>query len=75
MAESLYLETLTQSQPFGSDGTLLSVSRNHAFGLVIHGVVDQPEGDYLHEFLLTENQRDAFWELIEQEGLLSLIHI
>ena len=70
MAESLHLETLTQSQPFGSDGTLLSVSRNHAFGLVIHGVVDQPEGDYLHEFLLTENQRDAFWELIEQEGLV-----
>ena len=60
----------SNTQPFGSDGTTLSVSRNHAFGLVIHGIEGQPEDDYLHDFLLTDPQRDAFLELIEQEGLV-----
>ena len=70
MTEKLPSHAASETQLFGSDETKLSVSRDHAFGLVIHGIVGQSEGDYLHEFLLAEHHRDAFWELIEQEGLV-----
>ena len=59
-----------QTLPFGPEGTTLSVSRNHEFGLVIHGVEGQSSGDYLHEALLATDCREAFWKLIEQEGLV-----
>lgn len=64
------LESGTDAQPFGTDGMMLSVSRTHEFGLVIHGIVGQPDKDYLHQHLLAEGTRDAFWELVEKEGLL-----
>ncbi len=64
------LDLSVDTQPFGKEGTVLSVSRNHGFGLVIHGVVGQKNADYLHQNLLTEGSRDAFWDLVEQEGLL-----
>ena len=70
MTEQIHSMPVDQIQPFGAGDKMLSVSRNHKFGLVIHGVVDQPDGDYLHEVLLAEQHRDAFWELIEQEGLV-----
>jgi hypothetical protein len=61
---------LEETLPFGPERTALSVSRSHAFGLVIHGVAGQSGGDYLHEVLLAKNCREAFWELIEREGLV-----
>ena len=70
MTEQLYSNPAEQTRPFGSNGTMLSVSRNHKFGLEIHGVVGQSDSDYLHDVLLENDQRDAFWDLIEQEGLV-----
>ena len=54
-------------------GVAFRVSRPHAFGLVIEGAADPtPElnEDYLHAALLTDANRDAFFALIETEGLV-----
>ena len=54
-------------------GVAFRVSRTHAFGLVIDGAVDPtPEqaDDYLHAVLLARSNRDAFFALIEAEGLI-----
>ena len=54
-------------------GVVFRVSRPHAFGLVIEGAVDPtPEvaDDPLHAVLLAEANRDAFFALIEAEGLV-----
>ena len=47
-------------------------SRPHQFGLVIHGVVEASDSasDYLHALLLTEPNRDAFLQLVEDERLV-----
>lgn len=49
---------------------LLSVSRDHEFGLTIHEVIGQNEADYLHRHLLNEANRSSFWELVEGEKLI-----
>lgn len=54
-------------------GVAFRVSRPHRFGLVIDGAVDPtPEmtEDYLHAVLLIAANRDAFFTLIEDEGLV-----
>lgn len=54
-------------------GVAFRVSRPHRFGLVIEGAVDPtPElaEDYLHAVLLAEDHREAFFTLIEDEGLV-----
>lgn len=47
-----------------------SVSRPHAFGLVIHGPRDGGSDDYLHNVLLAPEHRKAFMALIAAEGLI-----
>lgn len=69
MTEQSHTKSVIETRSFGPDVSL-SVSTEHTFGLVIHGIVGQPEGDYLHEVLLAEHRRDAFWDLVEREGLV-----
>jgi len=69
MTESTHTTSELSTRSFGDDVSL-SVSKDHAFGLVIHKVINHPEGDYLHDTLLAEHRREAFWDLIEQEGLV-----
>ena len=70
MPDQHQLNPAAEIYPLGADGTELSVSRNHAFGLVVHGVLGQPAGDYLHDTLLAKETRAAFWDLVEQEKLV-----
>lgn len=62
-------------------GVAFRVSRPHTFGLVIEGARDakpdaasdgapDPAEDYLHAVLLAEPNREAFFALIEAEGLV-----
>ena len=54
-------------------GIQFPVSRPHCFGLVIDlpvGNENEPGFDYLHEVLLSNDNRDSFLDLIESEGLI-----
>ncbi len=54
-------------------GVNFLVSRPHRFGLVFWGAAEaepQVAKDYLHEVLLAEANREAFFDLIEKEGLV-----
>ena len=75
------MQELATNEKAGSDGTWelggvrFRTGRPHRFGLVIEGVVDAEPGtelaeDYLHAVLLAEANRDAFFGLIEDEGLV-----
>lgn len=46
------------------------VSRPHPFGVVLDGPPPGVDGDYLHEVLLSPSNRDAFFSLIDAEGLV-----
>ena len=70
MPDQHQMDSAAEIRPFGTDGTELFVSRNHAFGLIIHGVAGQPSGDYLHETLLADETRAKFWDLVEREKLV-----
>ncbi|BAM03357.1 hypothetical protein [Phycisphaera mikurensis] len=70
IANTLQAEPLTT---LTLGGVAFRASRPHAFGLVIEAVVDpSPEQaeDYLHAVLLAEDRREAFFGLIEAEGLV-----
>lgn len=57
---------------FGRDQFL--ASRPHSFGIVIHGLfandMEHASGDYLHQVLLSPENRETFFDLIETEGLV-----
>ena len=66
---------VTVEHPFGAEGVGLLVSREHQFGLVIHGTTDQTCDDYLHEVLLRPDLRSAFWNLLEKERLVVCMNV
>ena len=51
-------------------GVQFAVSRPHPFGLVLDGPSDGVNEDYLHEVLLSPENRESFLRLIEDEGLV-----
>ena len=51
-------------------GKHFSIARPHSFGLVILGPPDGAGEDYLHEVLFAPENRQAFLNLIESEGLV-----
>jgi len=51
-------------------GWQFAVSRPHAFGAVIDGPAEGASDDYLHDVLLSEENRVAFLNWIDAEGLV-----
>ena len=56
-------------------GYRFTISRPHSFGLVIEGFADGGQSDYLHDVLLTPENRDDFFDLIDEEGLVVCRHL
>lgn len=62
--------TVASSTTFHFAGVDYSVSRPHRFGLVIDGPTAGGGDDYLHQHLLSIENRSTFFDLIANEGLI-----
>ena len=67
---SLFAESELQLPPISIGGIDYTISRPHRFGIVIEDPPVGQSSDYLHEHLLAPENRDAFFALIEAEGLV-----
>ena len=66
-------DVLTSQTTVAICGRDFQCSRPHRFGLTIHGPTDTSitaTGDYLHNHLLAEPNRDKFLQLVEDERLV-----